>query len=198
MLPAKKITRHSGFLDLMVNFALLKIKLNSLNTTTMKKLNYVMAISFMGVAILMSSCGGGTEQKAPKQETAVQKEEAKEPAAGTNAEMAAQMARGEQIYKAKCIACHQANGQGLPNAFPTLVGSKFLLEKKALAVSQVLNGSVNVPADRTIKWPAPMPPQADTKEDAVAVINYVLNNFGNSGGYVTLEDVKDVQILPRQ
>ena len=162
----------------------------------MKKLTYVMALGIAGASLLMTSCGGGAEKQAPKQETAVQKEEA-QPATGTNNEMAAQLARGEQIYKTKCIACHQANGQGLPNAFPTLVGSKFLLESKVLAVSQVLNGSVNVPAHGNIKWPAPMPPQADTKEDAVAVINYVLNNFGNNGGYVTLDDVKDVQILPR-
>jgi nitrite reductase (NO-forming) len=162
----------------------------------MKKLNFLLAIGMIGVTVLMTSCGGGGEKPASKQETAVQKETPAAPAGNTN-EMAAQMARGEQIFKAKCIACHQANGQGLPNAFPTLVGSKFLLENRVLAVSQVLNGSVNVPADRKIKWPAPMPPQADSKEDAVAVINYVLNNFGNNGGYVTLEDVKDVQILPR-
>lgn len=73
--------------------------------------------------------------------------------------MAAQMARGEQIYKEKCIVCHQANGMGLPKAFPSLAGSKFLLENKALAVSQVLNGSANVKANRTVKYPAPMPPQ---------------------------------------
>lgn len=161
----------------------------------MKKLTYVMALSVAGLALLMTSCGGGSDQSAQKPAAPAQKEEVK-PAADNNA-MAAQMARGEQLYKAKCIACHQANGQGLPNAFPTLVGSKFLLENKVLAVSQVLNGSANVAADRSIKWPAPMPPQADTKEDAVAAINYVLNNFGNNGGYVTLEDVKDIQILPR-
>jgi nitrite reductase (NO-forming) len=163
----------------------------------MKKLTYVLALGVAGVALLMTSCGGGAEQKAPKQETTIQKEEPKEAAVGGTNEMAAQLARGEQIYKAKCIACHQANGQGLPSAFPTLVGSKFLLEHKDLAVSQVLNGSVNVPAHGDIKWPAPMPPQADSKEDAVAVINYVLNNFGNNGGYVTMDDVKDVQIMPR-
>lgn len=163
----------------------------------MKKLNYVMAIAAMGMAIAVSSCSSGTEQKAQKPETVVQKDATPaEAAAGAN-EMAAQMARGEQIYKAKCIACHQANGQGLPNAFPTLVGSDFLLNQKALAVSQVLNGSEKVAAQKTVKYPAPMPPQADTKEDAVAVINYVLNNFGNNGGYVTLEDVKDIEILPR-
>ena len=161
----------------------------------MKKLTYLVALGFAGLALLMTSCGGGSDQGAQKPAAPAQKEEVK-PAADNNA-MAAQLARGEQIYKAKCIACHQANGQGLPSAFPTLVGSKFLLENKVLAVSQVLNGSVNVPAHGDIKWPAPMPPQADTKDDAVAVINYVLNNFGNNGGYVTLEDVKDVQILPR-
>jgi len=159
----------------------------------MKKLTYLLALGMIGTALVLNSCSGGSEQKAQKPETVVQKET---PAANTD-QTAAQMARGEQIYKAKCIACHQANGQGLPNVFPTLVGSKFLLNQKALAVSQVLNGSEKVPADRSIKYPAPMPPQADTKEDAIAVINYVLNNFGNNGGYVTLDDVKDIQILPR-
>ena len=124
----------------------------------------------------------------------MQKEAATQPASG---DMAAMMARGEQIFKTKCIACHQANGQGLPNAFPSLVGSEFLLKNTKLAVSQVLNGSAHVAADRKVKYPAPMPPQVDTKEDAVAAINYVLNNFGNNGGHITLDDVKDIEILPR-
>jgi nitrite reductase (NO-forming) len=159
----------------------------------MKKLSIVLVAGVMGFAFLMNSCSSGSEQKAQKPETTIQKDAS----ATTGNEMAAQMARGEQIYKEKCFACHQVNGQGIPNAFPSLVGSKFLLEHKVLAVSQVLNGSVNVVADRTIKYPAPMPPQVTTKEDAVAVINYVLNNFGNNGGHVTLADVKDVVILPR-
>jgi mono/diheme cytochrome c family protein len=159
----------------------------------MKKLSFMLVSAIMGLAVMMNSCSSGSEQKAQKPETTVQKD-AKAPAAN---EMAVQMARGEQIYKEKCIACHQANGQGLPNAFPSLVGSKFLLEQKTLAVSQVLNGSANVAANRTVKYPAPMPPQVTTKDDAVAVINYVLNNFGNNGGHVTLDDVKDVQIMPR-
>jgi mono/diheme cytochrome c family protein len=165
----------------------------------MKKLTYLLAIGMIGTAMAMTSCSSGGEQKAQKPETTVQKEApAAETPAASNNETASMMARGEQIYKAKCLACHQANGQGLPNVFPTLVGSQFLLNQKALAVSQVLNGSEKVAAQKTIKYPAPMPPQADTKEDAVAVINYVLNNFGNNGGYVTMDDVKDIEIMPRQ
>jgi nitrite reductase (NO-forming) len=163
-----------------------------LNNKKMKKITLVFGIGMIGIAMAMTSCGGGSEQKAPKQETAVQKET---PAAGND--QAKMMARGEEIYKAKCFACHQANGQGIANVFPNLVGSQFLLTQTKLAVSQVLNGSANVVANRTVKYPAPMPPQCDTKEDAVAVVNYVLTNFGNSGKLITLDDVKDVQILPR-
>jgi mono/diheme cytochrome c family protein len=157
----------------------------------MKKLNYALAAGVIGIAVIMSSCGGGGEQKVQQPQAAVQKEEAKPDA------NAAQMARGKELYNTKCFACHQLNGQGLPNAFPSLVGSEFLLKNTKLAVSQVLNGSAHVAADRKVKYPAPMPPQLDNKEDAVAVINFVMHNFGNNGGYITVDDVKDIEILPR-
>ena len=160
----------------------------------MGKIRYILAIAIISFTAAMVSCSSGPEQKSKKPETTMQKDaNTPAPAVSPN-ELAVEMARGEQE---KCIICHQANGQGLPKAFPSLTGSKFLLENKVLAVSQVLNGSANVVANRTVKYPAPMPPQVTTKEDAVAVINYVLNNFGNNGGHVTLDDVKDVKILPR-
>jgi hypothetical protein len=40
-----------------------------------------------------------------------------------------------------------------------------------------------------------MPFQVDTHEDAVEVINYVLNAWGNNGGTVKLEEVKDIKIV---
>jgi nitrite reductase (NO-forming) len=159
----------------------------------MKKITFWMAGLAMVSGLVMNSCSSGTEQKAKQPEAATQTV-----APAQNDAMAAQLARGEQIYKAKCIACHQANGQGMPNVFPSLVGSDFLLNHTKLAVSQVLNGSLKVAYDRTIKYPAPMPPQVDTKDDAVAVINYVLKNFGNNGTPITLADVQDVEIMPRQ
>jgi mono/diheme cytochrome c family protein len=146
---------------------------------------------FFGLA-LITSCGGGkTGDQAKTDSTAV----TAAPAAVPSAE---DMAKGKAIFETpgKCITCHQANGQGIANVFPNLVGSKFLLEQKVLAVTQVLNGSAKV-GNKTIKYPAPMPPQLATKEEAVAVINYVLNSFGNQGGVVTMDDVKDVVVDPR-
>jgi mono/diheme cytochrome c family protein len=148
---------------------------------------------FFGLA-LITSCGGGkTGNQATTDSTAV-KEVAAQPAVPT----AEQMEMGKKIFETpgKCITCHQANGQGIANVFPNLVGSKFLLEQKVLAVTQVLNGSAKV-GNKTVKYPAPMPPQLASKEEAVAVINYVLNSFGNQGGVVTMDDVKDVVVDPR-
>ncbi|MHC1774713.1 MAG: cytochrome c [Lentimicrobium sp.] len=156
----------------------------------MKTKNYITITlaGFFGLA-LITSCGGGGKTGTESSETQV----SEAPATPT----AEQMALGEKIYNEKCFVCHQKNGQGIPNVFPNLVGSDFLLNNKVQAVAQVLNGSEHVVANKTVKYPAPMPPQADTKEEAVAVINYVLNNFGNNGGYISIDEVKEIEILPR-
>lgn len=160
----------------------------------MKKVTLFMAMGAIGFALAMNSCSSGGEQKTTQAPAQTQTETAAPAQADPNAAM---MARGEQLYKEKCIACHQANGQGMPNVFPSIVGSDFLLNQTKLAVAQVLNGSQHVAANRSVKYPAPMPPQVNTKEDAVAVINYVLKNFGNNGNLITVDDVKDIEILPR-
>lgn len=148
---------------------------------------------FFGLAMI-TSCGGGKTGDQTTTDTTAVTEQVAQPTAPT----AEQMALGKSIFETpgKCITCHMANGQGVANVFPNLVGSKFLLEQKVLAVTQVLNGSAKV-GNKTVKYPAPMPPQTASKEEAVAVINYVLNSFGNNGGVVTMDDVKDVVVDPR-
>lgn len=151
-----------------------------------------MFAALLGVSFAIASCGGSTETKTEKPaETPVVKTE-------TPAAEAEPFAAGKKIYMEKCIVCHQATGEGIAGAFPPLKNSDYLLADKVRAVAQVLNGSNEVMVVNGQTYNAPMPPQVDTKEDAVAVINYVLNSFGNNGGTVTLEEVKDVVIKPRQ
>jgi nitrite reductase (NO-forming) len=105
--------------------------------------------------------------------------------------------KGAQIYKEKCTVCHQATGLGIPNAFPPLKGSDYLMADKVRAVAQVLNGSNEPMKVNGVTYTTPMPPQVNTKEDAVAVINYILNAWGNNGGTVTIDQVKNITIKPR-
>lgn len=108
---------------------------------------------------------------------------------------AAKWPKGAKIYAEKCVVCHQVSGEGIPGAFPPLKNSDYLLADKKRAVQQVLNGSNEAMVVNGMTYTVPMPYQVDTHEDAVEVINYVLNSFGNDGGTISLEEVKDIKIV---
>ena len=97
---------------------------------------------------------------------------------------------GLAVYERTCVACHQAGGEGVDGAFPPLAKSDYLLTDKNRAINQIINGSsgemtVNGKVYNTI-----MPPQELNDEEIKDVMNYILNAWGNTGGEVTLDDVK--------
>ncbi|MET0544162.1 MAG: cytochrome c oxidase subunit II [Variovorax sp.] len=53
--------------------------------------------------------------------------------------------RGAKVYAANCVACHQANGQGVKGAFPGLDGSA-VVHDKAQQIAIMLNGKNAMPA----------------------------------------------------
>lgn len=78
-------------------------------------------------------------------------------------------ARGEKVYAANCVACHQANGQGVPGAFPSLDGSKMVNGPQDSQIALLLNGKNGMPA-----WKGTL---SDT--EIAAVITYTRNNWSN-------------------
>ena len=50
------------------------------------------------------------------------------------------VSRGQSVYNSQCIACHQANGQGLAPAFPALVDSPIVMGPMAENIEIMLNG----------------------------------------------------------
>jgi len=149
-------------------------------------------LSLFTIIIFLTSCGGGSQ---PASEQTVK---ATGPYADLPAEIQAMMPRGEEIYKTKCSVCHQATGLGVGKLFPPLSKSDYLLADKVRAVAQTLNGSKIEMTVNGKKYTQEMVPQVDTREDAVAVINYVLNNLGNKNGFVTLAEAQGVEIKPRK
>ncbi|MBI3285187.1 MAG: cytochrome c oxidase subunit II [Burkholderiales bacterium] len=77
--------------------------------------------------------------------------------------------RGEKVYAANCVACHQANGKGVPGAFPALDGSAVVAGAKAAQIALVMNGKGGMPA-----WKATL---SDT--EIAAAITYTRNNWSN-------------------
>lgn len=92
------------------------------------------------------------------------------------------IARGEKVYGANCVACHQATGKGMPPAFPPLAGSKIVTGPKEGHMDIVLNGKPGTAM-------APFGKQLSDTEIA-AVISYERNSFGNKSGIVQPAEVK--------
>jgi cytochrome c oxidase subunit 2 len=82
--------------------------------------------------------------------------------------------KGEKVYAANCVACHQANGQGVPSAFAPLVGSPVVLGHKAEQIAVLLNGK------HSGKYPSAMPAWKQLSDSEIAsVITYTRNNWTN-------------------
>ena len=77
--------------------------------------------------------------------------------------------RGEKVYSANCVACHQATGKGVPGAFPALDGSAVVNGPRAGQIDILLNGKNAMPA-----WKGVL---SDT--EIAAVITFTRNSWSN-------------------
>ncbi len=87
------------------------------------------------------------------------------------------MAEGEQVYATFCASCHQLNGQGVPPAFPSLVGTEVVTGPRDAHIELIVNG---VPGTAMQAFGR----QLDAAQIA-AVTHYERHAWGNNAGDVT-------------
>jgi len=99
---------------------------------------------------------------------------------------------GEEIYKGKCLACHQAKGQGVAGSFPPLASSDFLKDKEKV-IEQVIKGNSGEMVVNGVKYKGVMPPQALSDEEISRVLGYINTSWGNKLESISPEKVKEVR-----
>ena len=139
--------------------------------------------------------GGKIEEKIYNPGTSVSEvaEETNDEEQVAEMSMAEKMERGKQVYTQSCLACHQATGAGIPNAFPPLAESDYLNADVHRAIEVVkfgLTGEIEVNGN---VYNSAMPKQNISDEDVAAVLTYVYNNWGNNKTEVTQKMVKEVK-----
>ncbi|HEX2846830.1 MAG TPA: cbb3-type cytochrome c oxidase subunit II [Chitinophagaceae bacterium] len=98
---------------------------------------------------------------------------------------------GQAIFTANCQSCHQANGEGLPGAFPPLKGSSVVLgDNLEMYVDIIMNG-YDAKAEYGVMPPVGTNMQF-TEHEVAALINYERTSWGNNGKKVTPEEVKKI------
>lgn len=96
------------------------------------------------------------------------------------------MEQGQTVYNTYCMSCHQSEGQGLPPAFPALVGSEIATGPIEDHIDVVLHG---VPGTAMAAFGDVLNPV-----DAAAVITFERNSWGNDmGDMVTPVEILEIQ-----
>ena len=112
------------------------------------------------------------------------------PKPGSAGSKAERVECGRQIFATICIACHQANGGGIPDRYPPLAASDFLNADKSRAVKTLLNGRQGEITVNGRKFNNLMPRFPFTDEQIANVLTFVYNSFGNCGKEVAPDEVK--------
>jgi mono/diheme cytochrome c family protein len=97
-------------------------------------------------------------------------------------------------YQAVCSACHQAEGQGIPYAFPPLAGSAWMTGDPETPIRIVLLGLGGEIEVNGATFNLVMPPQPTLSDEQIAeAITYARTSFGNTASAVDAELVKKVR-----
>ena len=83
------------------------------------------------------------------------------------------IARGEKVYAANCVACHQGSGKGVVGAFPALDASKIVMGPKADNIQILLKGK---PGTAMQSFAAQL-----NDVEIAAVITYTRASWTNAG-----------------
>jgi mono/diheme cytochrome c family protein len=124
----------------------------------------------------------------------------KRPVQASAQEIESVMQAGAKLYEKHCMECHQANGEGVPPAYPPLAGKRSLEAHTAInPIRVVLNGGYP-PSTEGNPRPFGMPPFASflNDDEVAAVVTYIRGAWGNRGDPVSASEVGRYRGVPAE
>mgnify|MGYP000851161823 FL=1 len=124
---------------------------------------------------------GGAIQKMPDDKMAV---------AAPVKTLEERMEAGKIVYNQNCAACHQPAGQGIPDVFPPLAKSDYLMADKGRSIRVLKNGLQGEVVVNGKKYNNVMPALSLTEDEIASVLTFVRGSWGNKGNAVTVDEVR--------
>jgi mono/diheme cytochrome c family protein len=105
------------------------------------------------------------------------------------------LAKGEKLFLQQCASCHQANGLGVPGAFPPLAGSAWVQGNEERIIKIALAGIAGEIEVKGNKYNGNMPNIGAGLKDAqlANIISYVRSAWGNHSDPVMDTKVAEVR-----
>ena len=107
---------------------------------------------------------------------------------------------GAKLYvSANCVACHQANGAGVPATYPALMANPIVSGDPDTIIKILLIGPEKVLPAGSPKFSGQMPPITGMSDAKIAaIVTYIRAKFGNNAAPVDEDEVAKVKAsLPK-
>ena len=139
------------------------------------------------LAIALSACGGKSQKNG--QQSASQTAENIE----TKREIQPDHP-GKKVYDSVCLACHMADGSGVPGMHPPLTGTDWVNGDKERLIKLTLEGMSGKIEVNGEEYNSIMPPHSHLTNKQIAdVLTYIRGSFGNNASAVSVEEVQEVR-----
>ncbi len=142
------------------------------------------------LVIVLSACGNRRQESEQQQPT--QQQTQIKPAEPKSATASAHP--GKKTYDSVCLACHMANGTGVPGMYPPLAETDWVTGDKDRLIRitiQGLSGKIEV---NGVTYNNIMPPNSHLSDRQIAdVLTYIRQSFGNDASEITVEEVQKVR-----
>jgi mono/diheme cytochrome c family protein len=113
--------------------------------------------------------------------------------------LSASIGRGKKVYQTYCLACHQADGTGVPRLNPPLVKTSFVLGDKKMLIGILLHGlnqEIEIDGDT---YYSVMASHDFLKDQEIAdVLTYVRNSFGNKASAILPAEVASLRAAKKK
>lgn len=145
-------------------------------------------ILFLLLVVLFSACGGRNQNSQQQTET--------QTIAPETTVKSSEMANhpGKKVYDSVCLACHMADGSGVPGMHPPLIETEWVNGDKERLIEITLNGMSGKIEVNGETYNSIMPPHSHLSDKQIAdVLTYVRQSFGNNASEITVEEVQKVR-----
>lgn len=101
---------------------------------------------------------------------------------------------GKKVYDSVCLACHMADGSGVPGMHPPIIESDFVNGNKEELIKITLNGLSGKIEVNGETYNSIMPPHSHLSNKEIAdVLTYIRGSFGNNASEITPNEVEAVR-----
>ena len=111
-----------------------------------------------------------------------------------SSELKESMQRGAEVYNDLCVTCHLPNGKGVPESFPPLANSDYLMNNRIKSIKAIkygLSGEIKVNGEI---YNTTMAAFGLTDAEVADVMNYITNSWGNKNlSLITEKEVSQIK-----